>query len=133
MGSRPALSTTIAGFKLLRADSTDDEASHLIDVVRLQVVTRGQAKMAAQNEDPLSTEAAPRSSLLDLIFKYQGTDPLCIQLKKELRQQPDSGQEYSRQLTASDEGVSPKGYTLDQRGILYYRGRVLVPQQKALI
>ena len=85
VGSRPALSTTIAGFKLLRADSTDDEAGHLIDVVRLQVVTRGQAKTAAQNEDPLSIETALRSSLLDLIFKYQGTDPLCIRLKKELR------------------------------------------------
>ena len=35
VGSRPALSIIIAGFKLLRADSTDDEASHLIDVVRL--------------------------------------------------------------------------------------------------
>ena len=85
VGSRPALSTTIAGFKLLRADGTDDEAGHLIDVVRLQVVTRVQAKAAAQNEDPLSTETALRSSLLDLIFKHQGTDPLCIQLKKELK------------------------------------------------
>ena len=88
--------------------------------------------MAAQNEDPLSTETAPRSSLLDLIFKHQGTDPLCIQLKKELRQ-PDSDQSGSRWLKASDEGASLKGYTLDQQGILYYRGRVLVPQQKALI
>ena len=35
VGSRPALSTIIAGFKLLCADSTDDEAGHLIDVVRL--------------------------------------------------------------------------------------------------
>ena len=83
--------------------------------------------MAAQNEDPLSIETAPRSSLLDLIFKYQGTDPLYIRLKKELRQQPDSSREYSRRLKASDKGTSPKGYTLDQRGILYYRGRVLVP------
>ena len=89
--------------------------------------------MAAQNEDPLSTETVPRSNLLDLIFKYQGTDPLYIRLKKELRQQPDSGRECSRRLKASDESASPKGYTLDQRGILYYRGRVLVPQQKALI
>ena len=96
MGSRPTLSTIIAGFKLLRADGTDDEAGHLIDVVRLQVVTRGQAKTATQNENPLSTETALRSSLLDLIFKHQGTDPLCIQLQKELRQQPDSGQECSR-------------------------------------
>ena len=77
-GSRPTLSIITAGFKLLRADSTDDEASYLINIVRLQVVTRGQAKTAAQNKDPLSTETVPRSSLLDLIFKHQGTDPLCI-------------------------------------------------------
>ena len=42
--------------------------------------------MAAQNKDPLSIETALRSSLLDLIFKYQGINPLYIQLKKELRQ-----------------------------------------------
>ena len=35
VGSRPALSTIIAGFKLLRTDSTDDKTGHLIDVVRL--------------------------------------------------------------------------------------------------
>ena len=52
--------------------------------------------MVTQNKDPLSIETTLRSSLLDLIFKYQGTDPLCIQLKKELRQQPDGSREYSR-------------------------------------
>ena len=119
------LNTIIAGFKLLRADSTDNKAGHLIDIVRLQVVTKGQAKVATQNKDPLSIETILRSSLLDLIFKYQGTGPLCIQLKKELRRQPDSDQSGSRWLKVSDEGA--KGYTLDQRGILYYRGRVLVP------
>jgi hypothetical protein len=150
----------MAGFKLLRADGTNDEAGHLIDVVRLQVVTRGQAKTAAQDENPLSTETAPGSSLLDLIFKSQGIDPLCIRLKKELRlgpnkgarpgqgqessnqkttdyeglrRQPDGDQEGSRRLNAGDEGASLKGYTLDQRGLLYYRGRVVIPQQKALI
>ena len=41
VGSRPVLSTIIVGFKLLRTDSTDDKAGHLIDIVRLQVVTRG--------------------------------------------------------------------------------------------
>ena len=35
VGSRPTLSTIIAGFKLLYTDSTDDEAGHLIDIVRL--------------------------------------------------------------------------------------------------
>ena len=86
MGSRPTLSIIIVGFKLLRIDSTNNKAGYLIDIVRLQVVTRGQAKTATQNENPLSIETAPRSSLLDLIFKHQGTNLLYIQLKKELRQ-----------------------------------------------
>ena len=35
VGSRPALSTIIAGFKLLYTDSTNDKAGYLIDIVRL--------------------------------------------------------------------------------------------------
>ena len=123
------LSTIIAGFKLLYTDSTDDEAGHLIDVVRLQAVTRGQAKAAAQNENPLSTDAVPKSSLIDLIFKYQGTDPLCIRLHKELK--TSQGHESRRLQPDGDrvyKGTSLKGYTLDQRGILYYRERLLVLQ-----
>ena len=33
--SRPTLSTIIAGFKLLYADSTDNKAGHFIDIIRL--------------------------------------------------------------------------------------------------
>ena len=125
-GSRPALNTTMAGFKLPQAIGTNSEAGHLIDVVRLQAVTRGQARMAARNEDPLSTEAAPDSSLLDLISKSQGTDPLCIRLKKELQRQPGSGRDISR-LSASYAGTTMKGYSLDQQGLLYYKSRVVIP------
>ena len=75
----------MAGFKLPQAIGTNSEAGHLINIVQLQAVTRGQAKMAARDEDPLSTEAAPDSSLLDLILRTQGIDPLCTRLKKELK------------------------------------------------
>ena len=35
VGSRPTLSIIIVGFKLLRIDSTNNKAGHLIDIVRL--------------------------------------------------------------------------------------------------
>ena len=35
VGSRPTLSTIIAGFKLLRTDSTNNKAGYLIDIIRL--------------------------------------------------------------------------------------------------
>ena len=46
----------------------------------------------------------------------QGSDPLCLRLKKELN--TDSSRE---------------GYTLSQDGLLQYCGRAIVPAQKALI
>ena len=67
----------VAGFK-----SSDSEAGHLLELVRAQTVTRGQARKAAQEEHPLDAESAP--GLIDLILKSQGTDPLCCRPKKEL-------------------------------------------------
>ena len=40
-GSRPILNTTKAGFKLLYIDSTNNKASYFINIVQLQVVTKG--------------------------------------------------------------------------------------------
>ena len=116
----------MAGFKLPQVIGINSEAGHLINIVQLQAITQGQAKIAARNKDPLSTEAAPDSSLLDLILKSQGTDPLCMRLKKELQQQPGSGRDISR-LSASYTGIIIKSYTLDQQGLLYYRSRVIIP------
>ena len=62
----------------------DSETGHLIELVRLQAVTRREAKIATQEENPLVEKTAP--DLIDLILKFQGTDPLCIKLKKELGQ-----------------------------------------------
>jgi hypothetical protein len=124
-GSRPALAL-VAGFK-----SFDSEAGHLLELVRLQVVTRGEAKKAAQKEHPFAEK--PAHGLIDLILKHQGTDPLCCRLKKELSQKLGSSQEGSSQRDTGYEGTGRQGYTLDQRGLLCYKGRAVVPMQKSFI
>ena len=53
----------ITGFK----SSDNTEAGHLLELVRAQTVTRGQARKAAQEEHPLAAESAP--GLIDLILK----------------------------------------------------------------
>ena len=74
----------------------DSETSHLIELVRLQAVTRREAKIATQEENPLVEKTA--LDLIDLILKSQGTDPLCIRLKKELGQ---DGQNSHKSYTLS--------------------------------
>ena len=116
--SRPALAL-VAGFK-----SFDSEAGHLVELVRLQAITRGEAKKAAQEEHPFAEE--PARGLIDLILKSQGTDPLCYRLKKELQSSRKSGssQECSSQRDTGYEGTGRLGYTLDQKGLLRYKGSV---------
>ena len=100
-GSRPAL-VLVAGFK-----SIDSEAGHLVELVRLQAITRGEAKKAAQEEHPLAEE--PARGLINLILKSQGTDLLCYRLKKELlaSQKLGSGQEGNS--TRDHEGSGQRG------------------------
>jgi hypothetical protein len=78
------LRTPIATVQVLCATprAEDSEASHLLELVRLQAVTRKEAKEATKGESPLVDETA--EGLLDLILQSQGTDPLCIRLQKEL-------------------------------------------------
>ena len=92
----------------------DAETGRLLGIIRIQTVTRGIAKKAAQDERPLGVQTSP--DLLATIRVLQGSDPLCLQLKKELN--TDS---------------SCEGYTLSQDGLLQYYGRAVVPAQKALI
>jgi hypothetical protein len=104
------LRTPIVAVQVLCATprAEDSEAGHLLELVRLQVVTRREAKEATQGESPLVDEIA--QDLLDLILKSQGTDPLCTRLKKEL------GTNLGRE-----------GYFLGQGGLLFYKGRIVVP------
>lgn len=60
----------------------DSEADHLVQLVRSRVVTRKDAKMAVRGEDPLVDETA--QGLIKQILKYQGLDPWCIKLKKNI-------------------------------------------------
>jgi len=53
---------------------------------------------------------------LNLILKSQGTDPLCTRLKKEL-----------------DTNTGHECYSIGQRGLLYFKGMVVVPLQKSLL
>ena len=102
--------TPIAAVQVLSATpkAEDSEAGHLLELVRLQAVTRREAKKATQEESPLVNETA--QGLLDLILQSQGTDPLCTRLKKEL-----------------DTDSSREGYSIGQNGLLYYKNRVVVP------
>jgi hypothetical protein len=91
--------TPIATVQVLCASprAEDSEAGHLLELVRLQAVTRKEAKEATKGESPLVDKTA--EGLLDLIVQSQGTDPLCIRLQKELS--TNSGRE---------------GYSLGQEG-----------------
>ena len=97
---------------MLRAE--DSKAGYLLELVRLQAVTRKDARKAVQGESPLVNKTA--EGLLDQILTLQRSDPLYLRLKKEL------GTDSSRE-----------GYSLDQKGLLSYKRRVVVPLQKALI
>ena len=142
VGSQPTLAMVV-GFKSFE----NTEAGHLVKLIKIQAITRKGAKMAAWDEHPLAAETAP--GLLDLILKFQGTDPLCTRLKKELviissqnghlslqgrmSQEPISRQSgHVTQKGHMSRGVSREGYTLEQ-GLLCYKGRAVVPAQKALI
>ena len=114
IGLRTPTATVQVLCALPRAE--DKEVGHLLELVRLQATTRREAKIATQEEKPLSEKTAP--TLLATIRELQGTDPLCIRLRKEL---------------LSPKGDSRKGYSLDQEGLLFHKERVLVPYQKSLI
>ncbi len=58
------------------------KTSYLIKLIRIQVVTKRKTKKVTQNKNPLVKEIIP--NLINLIFKSQRNNPLCIQLKKEL-------------------------------------------------
>ena len=51
----------------------DSEAGHLIKLVRMQAVTRKEARRAVQGENPLVDKTA--EGLLDQILLLQGSDP----------------------------------------------------------
>ena len=122
------LRTPIATVQVLCATprAEDSEAGHLIELVRAQAVTRREAKEATQGESPLVDETA--EGLLNLILKSQGTDPLCTKIRKEI-----STKISTKSQNGKSTDTSRNGYLLDQNGLLRYKGRAVVPCQRALI
>jgi transposase InsO family protein len=127
------LRTPVATVQVLCAmpmEAEDSEVGRLIQLVRLQAVTRREARKAAQNENPLADKTA--NDLLASIYKLQGTDPLCLRLKKELGTKTRQGSEMDPQEVLRI-NTARQGYELDPQEVLRYNGRVVVPAQKALI
>jgi hypothetical protein len=122
-----SLQTPIAAVQVLciRPRIEDSQAGHLIELVRIQAVTRKEARTAVLGKDPLVDKIA--QGLLTKIQELQGTDPLYTRIKKEIT---------TKISIKSKEGIytntSYNGYFLDQKGLLLYKGRVIVPAQKAL-
>jgi hypothetical protein len=98
----------------------DSEAGHLLELIRIQAVTRREARKAVLGENPLVDETA--QGLLSKITELQSTDPLCLRIRREIS---------TKISTKSQEGTSTRnsreGYSLDQTGLLWYKGRVMVP------
>jgi len=134
----------VTGFKSFE----NIKADHLVKLIKIQAIIKKETKIAAWNKHPLAAKTAP--GLLDLILKSQGINLLCIRLKKELviilsqnghlslkgriNQEPISCQSgHVSQKGHMSRGVSREGYALDQLGLLCYKGRAVVPAQKALI
>lgn len=122
------LRTPIATVQVLCATprAEDSEAGHLLELVKIQAVTRKQARQIVLDENPLVDETA--QGLLTKIHELQGTDPLCIRIKKDITTKPST---KSKKTTCTN--VSRDGYFEDENGLLLYKGKVVIPTQKALI
>ena len=90
------------------------EADHLVARVLQQTITRRRARQAAQNKIP---RQEPSESLRQLVVVAQKEDPLCIRVDKDLSKGDSTRPNYGR---TSD-------------GILLYKGRMVVPNQRSLV
>ena len=72
------LRTPIATVQVLCATprAEDSKAGHLLELVRIQVVTRREARQAVLSESPLVDKTA--QDLLSKITELQRTNPLCL-------------------------------------------------------
>ena len=93
----------------------DSEAGHLLDLVKIQSVTRGKARQVALGEKPLFDSIL--HTLLSKITELQKTDPLCVRITKEITSSTDK----PNTLEIGIGGLSTTsrvGYILDQNGLL---------------
>jgi RNase H-like domain found in reverse transcriptase/Reverse transcriptase (RNA-dependent DNA polymerase)/Integrase zinc binding domain/Chromo (CHRromatin Organisation MOdifier) domain/Integrase core domain len=89
-------------------------ADHLIRCVLMQKVTRKRARQAVLNEAP---RQEPSEGLRQLVAVAQKEDPFCTRVDKDLTVGDSTRPHYSR---TSD-------------GMLLYKGRILVPNQRSLV
>jgi hypothetical protein len=99
-----------------RLQECSKEADPLLGIVEAQKVTRRRAKEATQEELPLQDE--PSSGLRQLLAAAQGDDPYSRRVLKEL---------------ATPEGTARAHYSKAADGLLLYKERLYVPQQRSLI
>ena len=90
------------------------EADHLIRCVLTQKVTRQRARQAVLNEAP---RQEPSEGLRQLVAAAQKEDAFCKQVDKDLSKGDSTRPHYGR---TSD-------------GMLLYKGRILVPNQRSLV
>ena len=57
---------------------------------------------------------------------------MCLRLKKELSANTRANEPSIKKPRADAPSTSRDGYSLGQDGLLFYKGRVIVPAQKAL-
>jgi hypothetical protein len=105
--------------------ATDSKADHLLHLARIQTVTRKEARAATLGENPSECETA--DTLLTKIHELQQTDPLCRRLRKEISTKISTKSQQGMSTTSGQEG-----YSIGRNGLLFYKGRVVVPAQKAL-
>ena len=99
---------------LLCLNGTNAEADHLLDLVKVQYLTRACSKVAVHDEQLMQE---PSIGLCELVAAVQTEDAFCQQVVKDLKQDPLIRQSYH----CTDDGV------------LLYRGRLVVPNQRSLM
>ena len=94
----------------------NSKAGYLLELIRIQAITRREARNVVLGESPLVDETA--QVLLSKITELQSTNPLCIYIR--------------RKISTKISTTSCDSYFLDQTGLLLYKGRIVVFTQKAL-
>jgi hypothetical protein len=97
----------------------DREPDQLLDIVRMQLITRRRAREATQNESPWNDAT---SELKKLVMGAQESDPFTRRVQKELRES-----------AKGDLPSEKKKYSISKEGLLLYKERLYIPEQRSLI
>ena len=92
----------------------NDEADHLLKLVKVQYLTRGRSRAAVHDEAPMQE---PSTGLRELVAAAQKEDTFCQRVVKDLERDP----------------LTRKSYQYTSDGMLLYKGRLVVPNQRSLV